>query len=67
MSLRIDVQSIRLTNLQLDEVKDRQLVYRSTVEMKSIYKSIRMADPRYVCSFSDPRYFLNYQFHMATG
>lgn len=34
--------------IQLDEVKDTELVYRSTVEMRSIYKSMRMAEPRYV-------------------
>ncbi|KAK4052351.1 serine/threonine-protein kinase dbf2 [Microbotryomycetes sp. JL201] len=35
---------------KLDEVKDSDLVYRSTVEMKSIYKSIRQADLRYADS-----------------
>ncbi|KAK4057117.1 serine/threonine-protein kinase dbf2 [Microbotryomycetes sp. JL221] len=35
---------------KLDEVKDCELVYRSTVEMKSIYKSIRQADLRYADS-----------------
>ncbi|KAM0790732.1 hypothetical protein ACM66B_004587 [Microbotryomycetes sp. NB124-2] len=35
---------------KLDNVKDSDLVYRSTVEMKSIYKSIRQADLRYADS-----------------
>lgn len=35
---------------KLDEVKDCELIYRSTVEMKSIYKSIRQADLRYADS-----------------
>ncbi|KAK4700663.1 cell cycle protein kinase DBF2, partial [Phenoliferia sp. Uapishka_3] len=39
----------KIENLKhkLDEVKDRELIYRSTIEMKSMYKSIRMAEPRY--------------------
>ncbi|KAM0755424.1 kinase-like protein, partial [Meredithblackwellia eburnea MCA 4105] len=42
----------KIENLKhkLDEVKDKEVVWRSTVEMKSIYKSIRMADPRYADS-----------------
>ncbi|KAL8284233.1 hypothetical protein RQP46_004982 [Phenoliferia psychrophenolica] len=42
----------KIENLKnkLDEVKDRELIYRSTIEMKSIYKSIRMAEPRYADS-----------------
>jgi cell cycle protein kinase DBF2 len=42
----------RMDNMRskLDKVKDQDLVYRSTVEMKSIYKSIRMAEPRYADS-----------------
>ncbi|KDE09501.1 AGC/NDR protein kinase [Microbotryum lychnidis-dioicae p1A1 Lamole] len=35
---------------KLDEVKDTELIYRTTFEMKSIYKSIRMAEPRYADS-----------------
>ncbi|BGO93775.1 hypothetical protein NBRC10512_004564 [Rhodotorula toruloides] len=35
---------------KLDEVADSPLVFRSTLEMKSIYKSIRMADARYADS-----------------
>ncbi|KAI5480915.1 serine/threonine protein kinase [Pseudohyphozyma bogoriensis] len=42
----------KIENLKhkLDEVKDQDLIYRTTVEMKSIYKSIRMSDPRYADS-----------------
>ncbi|GAA5856676.1 hypothetical protein JCM8547_005925 [Rhodosporidiobolus lusitaniae] len=35
---------------KLDEVADSPLIFRSTIEMKSIYKSIRMADARYADS-----------------
>jgi len=35
---------------KLAEVEEKELIYRSTIEMKSIYKSIRMADPRYADS-----------------
>lgn len=35
---------------QLDEVADSPLVYRSTLEMKSIYKTLRLADARYADS-----------------
>lgn len=36
---------------QLDEVADNSpLVYRSTLEMKSIYKTLRLADARYADS-----------------
>ncbi|ORY88965.1 kinase-like domain-containing protein [Leucosporidium creatinivorum] len=42
----------KIENLKhkLDEVSDSALIFRSTVDMKSIYKSIRMADPRYADS-----------------
>ena len=35
---------------KLDEVKNDELIFRSTIEMKSIYKSIRMAEARYADS-----------------
>ncbi|GAA5918223.1 hypothetical protein JCM6882_003016 [Rhodosporidiobolus microsporus] len=35
---------------KLDEVADSPLIFRSTIEMKSLYKSIRMADARYADS-----------------
>lgn len=42
----------RMDNMRhkLEKVKDSDLVLRSTVEMRSIYKSIRMAEPRYADS-----------------
>lgn len=33
---------------QLDQVKDENLVVRSTLERRTMYKSMRMAEPRYV-------------------
>lgn len=45
---------LRLTDymryLQLDKVKDNQVVHRSTLERRSIYRSIRNEDPRYADS-----------------
>jgi hypothetical protein len=37
---------------QLDQVKDENLVIRSTLERKTMYKSMRMAEPRYVSQSS---------------
>jgi hypothetical protein len=37
-----------LTSLQLDQVKDENLVFRSTLERRTLYRSMRMAEPRYV-------------------
>jgi hypothetical protein len=37
---------------QLDQVKDENLVIRSTLERKTMYKSMRMAEPRYVSAVS---------------
>lgn len=36
--------------IQLDKVKDNEIVHRSTLERRSIYRSIRNADPRYADS-----------------
>lgn len=36
--------------LKLDKVKDNQIVHRSTLERRSIYRSIRSQDPRYADS-----------------
>lgn len=33
---------------KLDQVKDENLVFRSTLERRTIYRSMRMAEPRYV-------------------
>ena len=35
---------------QLDQVKDEALVYRSTLERRTMYRSMRMAEPRYADS-----------------
>lgn len=37
-------------NWQLDQVKDENLVVRSTLERRTMYKSMRMAEPRYADS-----------------
>ena len=34
----------------MDEVADSPLIFRSTIEMKSIYKTLRLADQRYADS-----------------
>ncbi len=35
---------------QLDKVKDNQIIHRSTIERRSLYRSIRMEDARYADS-----------------
>lgn len=40
--------ALYLTVLQLDQVKDENLVFRSTLERRTIYRSIRATEPRYV-------------------
>ena len=35
---------------QLDKVKDNQVIHRSTIERRSIYRSVRNEDPRYADS-----------------
>jgi len=34
--------------LQLDQAKDEALVFRSTLDRRTLYRSMRMAEPRYV-------------------
>ena len=36
--------------MQLDKVKDNEVIHRSTIERRSIYRSIRNEDPRYADS-----------------
>ena len=36
--------------VQLDQVKDQDLIFRSTLERRTMYRSMRMAEPRYVSS-----------------
>lgn len=38
--------------VQLDQAKDAELVHRSTLERRSLYRSMRNEDPRYVRSSS---------------
>jgi non-specific serine/threonine protein kinase len=40
----------RTLTVQLDQVKDENLVFRSTLERRTIYRSMRMAEPRYADS-----------------
>ncbi|PFH48201.1 hypothetical protein AMATHDRAFT_49693 [Amanita thiersii Skay4041] len=42
--------SIEASVIQLDKVKDNQIIHRPTMERRSIYRSIRNQDPRYADS-----------------
>lgn len=42
------LSALYLTVSQLDQVKDENLVFRSTLERRTIYRSIRATEPRYV-------------------
>lgn len=45
---------------QLDKVKDNQIIHRSTMERRSIYRSIRNEDPRYADSIvGSPDYMVS--------
>ncbi|KAJ9100750.1 hypothetical protein QFC19_005489 [Naganishia cerealis] len=46
----LNPQKIESMRHKLDQVKDENLVFRSTLERRTIYKSIRMAEPRYADS-----------------
>ncbi|KAF4623955.1 hypothetical protein D9613_001560 [Agrocybe pediades] len=48
LKVKLNVSSTFLH--QLDKVKDNQIVHRSTIERRSIYRSIRNEDPRYADS-----------------
>ena len=37
-----------LIRWQLDQAKDEALVFRNTIDRRTIYRSMRMAEPRYV-------------------
>ncbi|KAG6820219.1 hypothetical protein H0H93_003720 [Arthromyces matolae] len=41
------IESLRI---KLDKVKDNQIVHRSTIERRSLYRSVRNEDPRYADS-----------------
>ncbi|KAJ3485717.1 hypothetical protein NLI96_g4767 [Meripilus lineatus] len=46
----LNPQRIESLKVKLDKVKDNQIVHRSTLERRSIYRSIRNQDPRYADS-----------------
>jgi serine/threonine protein kinase len=46
----LNPKRIESMKLKLDKVKDIQVIYRSTLERRSMYKSIRAEDPRYADS-----------------
>ncbi|KAK7684339.1 hypothetical protein QCA50_012663 [Cerrena zonata] len=46
----LNPQRIESLKVKLDKVKDNELVHRSTMERRSIYRSIRNQDPRYADS-----------------
>ncbi|KAG9310253.1 kinase-like protein [Chiua virens] len=46
----LNPKRIESLKIKLDKVKDNQVVYRSTLERRSMYRSIRHEDPRYADS-----------------
>ncbi|KAJ8088702.1 serine/threonine-protein kinase dbf2 [Marasmius tenuissimus] len=46
----LNPKRIESMKIKLDKVKDNQVVHRSTIERRSIYRSIRNEDPRYADS-----------------
>jgi len=46
----LNPQRIESLKHRLDKVKDNEVIHRSTLERRSIYRSIRNADPRYADS-----------------
>ncbi|KAF9489201.1 AGC/NDR protein kinase [Pleurotus eryngii] len=46
----LNPKRIESLKVKLDKVKDNQVVHRSTIERRSIYRSIRNEDPRYADS-----------------
>ncbi|TFY82248.1 hypothetical protein EWM64_g1769 [Hericium alpestre] len=46
----LNPKRIESLKIKLDKVKDNQIVHRSTMERRSIYRSIRNMDPRYADS-----------------
>jgi hypothetical protein len=43
--------SLMLVTVQLEQAKDAEMVQRSTMERRSLYRSVRMEDARYVSVF----------------
>ncbi|PPQ97667.1 hypothetical protein CVT26_002479 [Gymnopilus dilepis] len=46
----LNPKRIESLKIKLDKVKDNQVIHRSTIERRSIYRSIRNEDPRYADS-----------------
>ncbi|THG97893.1 hypothetical protein EW026_g4205 [Hermanssonia centrifuga] len=46
----LNPQRIESLKIKLDKVKDKEVIHRSTLERRSIYRSIRHSDPRYADS-----------------
>ncbi|KAL0950515.1 hypothetical protein HGRIS_007324 [Hohenbuehelia grisea] len=46
----LNPKRIESMKVKLDKVKDNQIIHRSTLERRSIYRSIRSEDPRYADS-----------------
>ncbi|KIJ21320.1 hypothetical protein PAXINDRAFT_164859 [Paxillus involutus ATCC 200175] len=46
----LNPKRIESLKIKLDKVKDNQVVFRSTLERRSIYRSVRHEDPRYADS-----------------
>lgn len=46
----LNPKRIESLKVKLDKVKDNQVIHRSTMERRSIYRSIRQEDPRYADS-----------------
>ncbi|KAF8439478.1 AGC/NDR protein kinase [Boletus edulis BED1] len=46
----LNPKRIESLKIKLDKVKDNRVVYRSTLERRSIYRSVRHEDPRYADS-----------------
>jgi len=44
----ITAEPAPVADIQLDQVKDADLIMRSTLERRTLYRSMRMAEPRYV-------------------
>ncbi|KAJ3780710.1 kinase-like protein [Lentinula aff. detonsa] len=56
----LNPKRIESLKVKLDKVKGNQVVHRSTLERRSIYRSIRNEDPRYADSIvGSPDYMLN--------
>ncbi|SRR6266550_2895568 len=49
-----------MIQFKLDKVKDNQIIHRSTMERRTMYRSVRNQDPRYADSIvGSPDYMVN--------